>query len=231
MRISSATSTQKTRDLQGKQTTPHESPQLWTVGLQDRHFAALSTPFLLSSGLWTTCLEVGPSILVLRAAGFTGSLHSFEDEADLSAERAPTEAEAWLPRPHVHTRRPGDPEAPPRQGAQAPVGLSRSGVQRKHRLSRSRDFDAVYRRGHSVSTPVPDALLVREARRARRAAARPRRPEGGRQRRRAQPDQAPAARDLAREARRRVDRPGERLRPRRAARPAGGRRGPRPRVA
>jgi ribonuclease P protein component len=69
-------------------------------------------------------------------------------EADLSAERAQTKAEARLPRTDGHARRPPHPEAAPRQGAQAPVRV----VQRKNRLSRSRDFDAVYRHGRSVST-------------------------------------------------------------------------------
>ena len=75
-------------------------------------------------------------------------------ETDLSAQRAQAEAEARLPRPHVHSRRPGDPEAPPRAGSQAPLGLTSldARVQRRHRLSRSRDFDAVYRHGRSVST-------------------------------------------------------------------------------
>ena len=71
-----------------------------------------------------------------------------EYEADLSAERAQAEAEAWLPRADGHACRASDPEAPPRQGSQAPQRV----VQRKHRLSRSRDFDAVYRHGRSVST-------------------------------------------------------------------------------
>ena len=76
-------------------------------------------------------------------------------ETDLSAKRTPAEAQARLPRAHVDACRPHDPQAPPRQGAQAPVGLGPAGrrsVQRKNRLSRSRDFDAVYRHGRSVST-------------------------------------------------------------------------------
>ena len=47
---------------------------------------------------------------------------------------------------------PRDPQAPPRQGPQAPLRLSAAAVERRHRLSRSRDFDAVYRQGRSVST-------------------------------------------------------------------------------
>ena len=47
------------------------------------------------------------------------------DEADLSAKRAPAEAQAWLPCPHVDPRRPRDPQAPPREGPQAALRLSR----------------------------------------------------------------------------------------------------------
>jgi ribonuclease P protein component len=99
----------------------------------------------------------------LSALVYTGSappeiravlLPSFEYETDLPAKRAQAEAEARLPRPDVHPRRPRDPQAPPREGPQAPLGLSSldTRVQRRHRLSRSRDFDAVYRHGRSVST-------------------------------------------------------------------------------
>src|SRR5438445_11216044 len=49
--------------------------------------------------------------------------------------------------------------------------------------------------------PVPRALLVRPGRRARRAEARAGSPEGGGKRSRTKPDQAAAARGLAREAR------------------------------
>ncbi len=75
-------------------------------------------------------------------------------ETDLPAQRAPAEAQARLPCAHVDACRPRDPEAPPRQGPQAALRLSPSprNVQRRHRLSRSRDFDAVYRHGRSVST-------------------------------------------------------------------------------
>src|SRR5687767_1644345 len=63
-------------------------------------------------------------------------------EADLSAQRAQAEAETRLSRPHVDTRRTLDPQAPPCEGAEAAVRLSAPGaVQRRNRLSRSRDFD------------------------------------------------------------------------------------------
>ncbi len=47
---------------------------------------------------------------------------------------------------------PRDPEAPPRERAQAPFCVKARQMHRRHRLSRSRDFDAVYRRGTSAST-------------------------------------------------------------------------------
>ncbi len=71
-------------------------------------------------------------------------------ETDLSAERTQAGEEAWLPQPHVDPCRPHDPEAPSRQGPQAPLGVGP--LQRRNRLSRSRDFDAVYRQGRSAST-------------------------------------------------------------------------------
>jgi ribonuclease P protein component len=81
-------------------------------------------------------------------------LPSFDCETDLPAQRAQAEAPAWFSREDVHACRPRDPQAPPRSRPQAPLGLSSldARVQRRHRLSRSRDFDAVYRHGRSVST-------------------------------------------------------------------------------
>jgi ribonuclease P protein component len=69
-------------------------------------------------------------------------------EANVSAERPAAEAPARIPSADVDPRGSRDPEAPPRQGPQAPLRVSR----RQHRLSRSRDFDTVYRKGRSVST-------------------------------------------------------------------------------
>ena len=71
---------------------------------------------LVSSYTRLTPVRYSPALCIL-----SNDLSSYE--ADLSAECAPTEAEAWLPRPHVDEGRPRDPEAPPRQGAQAPLGL------------------------------------------------------------------------------------------------------------
>ena len=69
-------------------------------------------------------------------------------EANVSAERPAPEASARIPGADVDPRGSRHPEASPRQGPQAPLRVSR----RQHRLSRSRDFDTVYRKGRSVST-------------------------------------------------------------------------------
>jgi ribonuclease P protein component len=69
-------------------------------------------------------------------------------EANVSAERAAAEAPARISGADVDARRPLDPQASPCEGSQAPLRVSR----RQHRLSRSRDFDTVYRKGRSVST-------------------------------------------------------------------------------
>ena len=97
----------------------------------------------------------GLAILLVAPPGNRAVLlPSFTREADLPAKRAQAEAPPRLPRPDVHPGGPRDPQAAPREGPQAPVGLSPldARVQRRHRLSRSRDFDAVYRHGRSVST-------------------------------------------------------------------------------
>ncbi len=74
-------------------------------------------------------------------------------EANLPAQRAPPQAPARVPRAHADARRPGDPQAAAGEGPEAPLRLtSLAAVKRRHRLSRSRDFDAVYRKGRSVST-------------------------------------------------------------------------------
>jgi ribonuclease P protein component len=97
------------------------------------------------------------SILALRLTAASLSLDSEPlFEAHLPAQRPSPEAQARLSRPHVDPRRAGDPEAPAGQGPQAALRLSPPDyprvVQRRHRLSRSRDFDAVYRSGRSAST-------------------------------------------------------------------------------
>src|SRR5438093_3429776 len=107
--------------------------------------------------LWTTGL---PTTLVYTASPpppRAGELLAFHPsflsyEAHLPAERTQAQAQARLSRAHGDSSRPGDPEAAQGEGSQAALGVSRQAVQRRHRLSRSRDFDAVYRQGRSVAT-------------------------------------------------------------------------------
>jgi ribonuclease P protein component len=68
-------------------------------------------------------------------------------EANVPAEHPPTQAQARLPRADGDAAGPRHHQAPASERAQAPLG-----VKRRHRLSRSRDFDAVYRQGRSVAT-------------------------------------------------------------------------------
>ena len=101
-------------------------------------------------GLWITLC----SNAHLYWRGHSPSLGQFlplrPRETDVSAQRAPAQASARLSCSHVDARGPRHPEAPSCQGPETSLGLS--SVQRRHRLSRSRDFDAVYRQGRSTST-------------------------------------------------------------------------------
>jgi ribonuclease P protein component len=74
-------------------------------------------------------------------------------ETDLPAQRTPPEAAARFPGADGDSCGARHHQEPAREGPQAALGLNpRPDVQRRHRLSRSRDFDTVYRRGRSVST-------------------------------------------------------------------------------
>jgi len=77
---------------------------------------------------------------------------TFHREAHLPAERTPQEATARISRAHVDAGRPRDLEATPCSRPQAALRLNDNNLQRRNRLSRSRDFDAVYRHGRSTST-------------------------------------------------------------------------------
>src|SRR6266699_128850 len=88
------------------------------------HAERLFHGFCAPCALWTTGPANDPSILARGRPGIGLFPLSERDEADLSTERAQTEAEAWLPRPDVDARRPRDPQAPAREGAQAPLGVS-----------------------------------------------------------------------------------------------------------
>jgi ribonuclease P protein component len=102
------------------------------------------------ASLWITlCTEAALYWLVHRPS--LGNFFPLRPrETDLPAQRAPAEAQARLPCPHGYARRSRDSQAAPRTGPEASLRVEP--VQRRHRLSRSRDFDAVYRQGRSTST-------------------------------------------------------------------------------
>ena len=74
-------------------------------------------------------------------------------EAHLSTQEAQASQDSRLPRPDAHPRRARRPAPPPAQGPQAPHSLNvagaDSGGRRRRRLSRSGDFQRVYREGSS----------------------------------------------------------------------------------
>ena len=162
--------------------------------------AALSPP-TTPPRLWISRPSKTSSILTPRVRTLRPAIRRPREpprETHVPAQRPSPQAEARLSRPHVDARRTDDPEAPPRQGAQAPLSLSaRPAVERRYRLSRSKDFDAVYRQGRSVSTRYLTLHWFPRDDDPTASPARPGRAEGGRERRRPQPPQAPAARDLA----------------------------------
>ena len=75
------------------------------------------------------------------------------NEADLPAEEAQASPDPRVPSPQPDSLRAGDPEAPASEGPQAPhpLALASEGRPdaRRRRLSRSGDFDRVYREGSS----------------------------------------------------------------------------------
>jgi ribonuclease P protein component len=85
-----------------------------------------------------------------KGARSSFSLTSYR-EADLSAKRAPQEAPTRISRAHGDACRPRNSQAAAGSRPQAALCLTKK-VHRRYRLSRSRDFDAVYRHGRSVST-------------------------------------------------------------------------------
>jgi ribonuclease P protein component len=75
------------------------------------------------------------------------------DEADLPAEEAQASQDPWVPGPQPDPLRPRHPEAQASEGPQAPHPLTLASEgrpdARRRRLSRSGDFDRVYREGSS----------------------------------------------------------------------------------
>ena len=86
--------------------------------------------------------------------GLSPASGSVSHETHLSAEKAQARTHARLPPPDAHARRSLDAEAPPREGPQAAHGVMRAmpGARPRpgrSRLSRSADFDRVFRHGRS----------------------------------------------------------------------------------
>ena len=145
------------------------------------------------------------------------------NEAHLPAEEAEAGQDPRIPGTDEHPRGPRDPQAPPPQRPEAPHGLV--AAQRRRRLSRSGEFDRVYRDGSSNATRY--LVLYSFPRQRRGASASQARRLGepqGRRRGRPQPGQAGPARGVL-EPRRAAAR-APRLRPRR---PPGARRADRAR--
>jgi ribonuclease P protein component len=93
-------------------------------------------------------------LLYTGSASRYGGLFFFQrsNEANFPAECTPAKASAWVPGANGDPGRPRDPQATPGQRTQAPFRLNSPVMKRRHRLSRSRDFDAVYRQGRSTAT-------------------------------------------------------------------------------
>jgi len=63
----------------------------------------------------------------IQRAGFRRTpTTEISSETHLSTERTGTQASPWIPQPHVDCGRPARAGTPPRQGSQAPVGLTMS---------------------------------------------------------------------------------------------------------
>jgi ribonuclease P protein component len=71
-----------------------------------------------------------------------------EGEADVPAEHAPAEENAWIPRAHEHEERPTGSEAPEGEGAQTTDRQQRVAAFGRHeRIRRRAEFQEVYARG------------------------------------------------------------------------------------
>ena len=125
----------------------------------------VSTPSCAPSGLWRTTPQrlaiLAPRRPRIGRFFFPHSTY----EADLPAQRAQAEASPRLPCPDVHPSRPRDPQAAPREGSQAPLGLTPLGtrVQPRHRISRTRDIDEIYCQMWAEPKKLDDPEVLRGA--------------------------------------------------------------------
>src|SRR5438128_2222153 len=112
MRISGPARSAKSGCLQEESATPHLSPQLWKGGSGGCVATAVSTPFVAADG----CGQPVPKrcVYTLSSRAELARFSLFRGhETDLSAKRAPAEAEARLSRADGDACRPPDPQAPP----------------------------------------------------------------------------------------------------------------------
>src|SRR5438309_90389 len=164
MRISGPARSAKTGRLQEECATPHLSPQLWKAGSGGHVAAAVSTPFVAAR----CCGQPMPKrcVYTLSSRAKLAHFSLFRGhETDLSAKRAPAEAQARLPRPNGDACRPPDPQAPSLEGPQAPQRVSGAAEEPPFPLARLR------RRlppGPLGLDAIPDAALVRALERRRR---------------------------------------------------------------
>jgi ribonuclease P protein component len=73
-------------------------------------------------------------------------------EADISAECAPPEEDAWLPRAYEHGGRTEDVEAAAGEGAETADGVS-GRLRRPERLTSGAEFQALFQQGKRVERP------------------------------------------------------------------------------
>jgi ribonuclease P protein component len=130
---------------------PQGSPQLWKGCRTSHAMRGSGCGFLAFEKVVRRLPWAGSSILD-RTRRLGGLVFPELDEANFPAECTPAKASAWVSRPHGEPRRPRHSQAAPRQGTQASLRLIGAVMKRRNRLSRSRDFDAVYRQGWSTST-------------------------------------------------------------------------------
>jgi ribonuclease P protein component len=130
----------------GISSVPHASPHLWTKRVVATHFIVVAARSAVDNSVYDH------SGTLARQRPLLGGFFRFSRlrEADLPAQRTPAEASPRFSRAHVVACRTGDSQASPRKGPEASVRLIE--VHKRNRLSRSRDFDAVYRQGRSTAT-------------------------------------------------------------------------------
>jgi ribonuclease P protein component len=137
----------KCRGFAGICPTPHRSPHLWRKRDGSSYLEALPGCDTVDNSVHRC------SSILARHGPDSGQFSSLRPrETHLPAQRPTAEAQARFSRAYVDPRGPRDPQAPAGPGPEASFRLSVSAVQRRNRLSRSRDFDAVYRQGRSTST-------------------------------------------------------------------------------